>query len=375
MSRRGALLALSLGGVLLQGILHLPAEGQSLTGGLPPGGPGQLSPFDPPPTVRPDSGPALSSEPVRRPQLGREYGLIDQQVPGAGMSSGLPPPGAVAPREIDGTITHQFVEPGVGTGPPICGGEYWTWQVVPEGLLFPSYLAGGRESRLGTQWVYVRDHGWFWDSTLGGRAGLLRYGTEDCPWPEGWQLDVEAAAFPRLDLEAGHDLTSADFRVGVPLTFRRGKWEGKFGYYHLSSHLGDEFQLANPAIDRINYVRDSLVLGFGLRPWRDLRLYGEVGYALYTDGGAKPWEFQFGAEYSSVEPTCLRGSPFVAANCHLRQENDFGGNVAIQTGWQWRGQTGHLMRVGAQYFSGLSDQYQFFSHYEDQVGVGLWYDF
>ena len=27
------------------------------------------------------------------------------------------------------------------------------------------------------------------------------------------------------------------------------------------------------------------------------------------------------------------------------------------------------------YFNGMSDQYQFFSQFEDQIGVGMWYDF
>ena len=35
----------------------------------------------------------------------------------------------------------------------------------------------------------------------------------------------------------------------------------------------------------------------------------------------------------------------------------------------------HLFRAGVQYFSGKSDQYQFFKQYEEKIGLGLWYDF
>ena len=59
----------------------------------------------------------------------------------------------------------------------------------------------------------------------------------------------------------------------------------------------------------------------------------------------------------------------------VRQENDFGGNVTVRTGWQWRGQSGHLFRFGLQYFNGMSDQTQFFNRFEQQIGGGLWYDF
>ena len=166
---------------------------------------------------------------------------------------------------------------------PFANGEPWTWQFVPTGLMYKPDLASGTECRLASQWDYIRGQGWFWNPVAGGRAGLLRYGSQDEAWPQGWQLDVAGAAFPRLD--ANRNMVSTDFRVAVPLTTRQGPWEFKFGYTHLSSHLGDLFMLANPDYPRINYVRDSLAMGvaFYLNP--DLRLYSESGWAFHTDGG------------------------------------------------------------------------------------------
>ena len=251
----------------------------------------------------------------------------------------------------------------------------WTWQLAPDGLIYKSYLASGREPRFGSEWSHMDDGTSVWDATLGGRAGLIRYGTQDPLWPEGWQLDIEGAAFPRLTLDSMRDLVAVDFRFGIPLTYRCGPWETKFGYYHLSSHLGDEFMLAHPAVERINYVRDVLIAGAGWRPHSDWRFYGEVGYAFYTAGGAEPWEFQFGVEYSPTRPSTMWGAPFVAVNSHLREEVDFGGNLTAEAGWQWRGATGRLVRFGFRYFNGLSDQYQFHRQFEEQYTLGAWYDF
>lgn len=253
--------------------------------------------------------------------------------------------------------------------------EPWSWQILPNGLMYRSYLAGNKEPRLASQWVNIRSLGWRWDLTAGGRVGLLRYGTDNESWPQGWQLDAEGAAFPRLDLEHLRDLDTVDFRAGFPLTSRQGPWEFKFGYYHLSSHLGDEFVIRNPDFPRINYVRESLVSGLAVYLNPSMRLYTEAGWAFYIDGGAKPWEFQFGIDVSSPDPTGGLGSPFFAINAHLRQENDFGGNMNVQTGWQWRGRSGHLFRIGVQYFNGMSDQYQFFDKFEEQIGMGIWYDY
>jgi hypothetical protein len=253
--------------------------------------------------------------------------------------------------------------------------EPWVWQLMPTGLMYRSYLAGNKEPRLGSQLVHERNLGWLWDATVGGRVGILRYGTQNDLWPQGWQFDIEGAAFPRLDLEHNEDLVDVDIRGGLLLTTRQGHWEGKFGFYHLSSHIGDEYLLRYPDFPRLNYVRDSLILGVAYYLNPSLRLYSEAGWCFHEDGGAGPWEFQFGVDYSSPDPTGISGAPFFAINTHLRQENDFGGNLTVQTGWQWRGRTGHLLRVGMQYFNGMSDQYQFYNVFEEQIGFGLWYDY
>lgn len=253
----------------------------------------------------------------------------------------------------------------------------WGWQVLPEGLIYHSYQAGVRESRTSLVWFGESDGRNLWDATLGGRAGLVRFGNYDALRPQGWQLDIEGAALVRLNLEADSDLDSADFRFGVPLTYGVGDWQFKLAYYHLSAHMGDEFAIRNPGslTTRINYVRDAMVLGASYYVVPAMRVYSEVAYATNNDGGAEPWELQFGTELSRPGPTGPRGTPFLAINTHLRQEHDFGGDFASQVGWLWRGLEGQTMRAGVHYFNGKSSQYQTFDESEQQIGGGLWYDF
>jgi Protein of unknown function (DUF1207) len=254
--------------------------------------------------------------------------------------------------------------------------EPWMLQLLPEGLIYRSYLAGPKEPRFGAVLFHEREQGWLWDSTLGARIGVLRYGTLDPFKPEGWELDVEGAAFPRLNFEAERDLDSADFRAGVPLTYGLGGFEAKFAYYHISSHLGDEYLVRHPNAVRINYVRDALVLGLAFRPMLDLRIYGEAAWAFYYDGGAQPWEFQFGAEYAPIQATGFRGAPFLAVNGYLREELNYNGTLTVELGWMWRSRyNGPLLRTGFQYLNGMSPQFQFFDQFEEQFGLGLWYDF
>lgn len=248
-------------------------------------------------------------------------------------------------------------------------------QILPDGLIYRSYLAGMKEPGMRSMWVEDHEWGAIWDISLGGRAGIFRYGSIDSIRPEGFQIDIEGAALLRLDLEHEREFMSTDFRFGVPLTWGNRRWQYKFAYYHLSSHLGDEFWLRNPGWSRVNYVRDELVFGVSWTPTDRLRFYGEAGWAFFTGEATKPWEFQFGAEYSNMMPDTWRGSPFAAINGHLREEVDFGGGVTVQTGWQWRGQSGHLFRMGLQFYAGESDQYEFWDRYEEKVGAGIWYNF
>ena len=376
-------------GSMCVGLLGLPAPAQAQSMS-PTAGPQQMVPYGAPttyPSTYPSTSPTYPS--TGSPAVTSALGPYDSVGPSlmasvpngyGGISSPSLPtePGFpnVAPSGADTALAspsfdnNAYLERTLGSS-----SEAWSWQIAPTGLMYKSYLAGNREPRLGTQWVHERNTGWMWDATLGGRVGLLRYGTDNDLWPEGYQLDVEGAAFPRLNLEHQRDLDTVDFRAGIIETTRQGPWEAKFGYYHLSSHIGDEYLVRNPDFQRINYVRESLIFGVAAYLNPSLRLYSETGWAFYTDGGAMPWEFQFGADLSSPEPTGIQGAPFFAINAHLRQENDFSGNMTVQTGWQWRGRNGHLCRFGMQYFNGMSDQYQFYNVFEEQIGAGLWYDY
>lgn len=251
----------------------------------------------------------------------------------------------------------------------------WHWQVMPTDLIYKSYLAGMEEPRSGTTLTYIRDDGWLWEGVLGTRIGLLRYGNQDPLFPQGLQLDVEGAADVRLDLESNVDVRAADYRVGVPLTYGHGSHQTKLAYYHMSSHLGDEFLLAHPGFQRLNWARDTIVLGHAVNLTEEIRVYAEAGWAFYTDV-SEPWEFQFGLDWAPNRPTGYRGAPFFATNVHLREEVDFSGKLSVMTGWAWLSDRDRrLARMGVHYHNGKSSQNSFFNEFEEQIGAGFWYDF
>lgn len=281
------------------------------------------------------------------------------------------PPLEIAGQGFVAPISAEFpqVEPAA-----IPASEPWQWTFLPRGFLYSTYWASEAEPRLATQLFHENGHDELLDSTIGGRIGFVRFGGRNSL--EGWQLDLLAGAKLRQDPNEGMDMQSTDFRYDIPLTWRQGQHALKFGYYHISSHAGDEFLLKNPGFTRLNFLRDVFYLGYSYNPIPELRLYSEAGWAFNCDV-SEPWEFQFGFDYGPAGPTYIRGAPFIAMNVHLREELDFGGNFAMQAGWAWRGEglAAGILRTGLYYYNGGSPQFSFYANSEQSIGWGLWYDF
>ena len=331
---------------------------------------------------------------------GQDYGWDPGSAPPLGLNGQaeflpgvepLPPSGREGPVFLD----SPYVE-----GPYAPGGEYrwpqdgfddlwaprpWRWQLMPNNLIYTSYLAGPKEPRFATVWYddTAADpldpsvaNGWLWDSTLGGRVSILRYGSDRVLHPQGFEVQLEGAAFVRLDPGDDRDLRSADYRFGIPIVYGVGRWQTKLAYYHNSAHLGDEAMLKHPNFPLVNYVRDVIVWGNSWYAFDWMRLYGEVGWSFFNSGGSQPWEFQFGTELIQARATGPHGAPFLAVNGMSRQELDWGGNVCVQTGWAWRGdQSEKLFRIGFEYLYGSDPQYEFTFYNQNRAGIGMWYDY
>jgi hypothetical protein len=313
------------------------------------------------------AGPGLKS-PVRTQEMISQIGFSDpaDEVPdlsGAGRLNLNQEPTPAFPR----TDEEIFID-------EAANGEH-VWQVLPAGLMYKAYLAGEKESRMSSVWTSIKGRdGLLWENTLGGHVGLLRYGNQSAINPEGWQLDLEGAAMPRVDMGHSDDLEACDFRAGFLSTWRYGVNAYKAGYYHLSSHAGDEYLIRIPTYTRLNYVRDSFIVGWTRFLTPDAQAYAEVAYAWNAECGAQPLEFQYGLQYTPMV-FGFRGAPFAAINGHTRQDFGWITSLTAQAGWQWRGYTNHLWRFGVQYYKGPALQWEFAGQSQSSVGAGMWFDF
>ena len=149
----------------------------------------------------------------------------------------------------------------------------------------------------------------------------------------------------------------------------------RFGFYHLSAHLGDEALRAHPGRRPNGYSRDTLIAGVSFAPGAGFRIYGQLGFALFVGGPAERWEIELGAEWA-MPSSDFWGRPFIAVHSHLHEEREFAGNFTAEAGWHWRTSvTGSTFRVGVHYHRGPSTQFQFYELDEHQIGGGSWFDF
>jgi hypothetical protein len=135
-------------------------------------------------------------------------------------------------------------------------------------------------------------------------AGLVGMGTEFGIWSrsrkrrcDGIQVSLLGAINSQFNLDAESDaLLNTDFIIGPSVTLRRGNISYRIRLYHQSSHLGDEFILQNPDIERVNLsieVLDFLVS----REWRKWRVYGGFGYLAGAEPRLDPIILTVGSEF------------------------------------------------------------------------------
>ena len=193
---------------------------------------------------------------------------------------------------------------------------------LPQGFLFEPLLADPKRPRFFVSVLDARVGGLETTAAAvayGGRYGLVR-------WPgsrrrAGWQLNLAGAVFAQFDLEApSMDLINADYTLGLPLTYRRGRDALRLRVYHQSSHLGDEFLLRNDP-ERVNLSYEAAEALYS-RDIGTARAYlgGEYYFHRQPDS-LKAGMLHGGVDYRRPEPVVLGwegGGTYLVAGADLK---------------------------------------------------------
>jgi len=202
-------------------------------------------------------------------------------------------------------------------------------------------------------------------------------------WPgegegEGWQVGIFGAVASQFNVDVSSgDLINTDFRVGIPLSYRRGAFSGRARIFHQSSHLGDEFLLNGPATPRINLSVEvfDLVLAWEHAGWRP---YAGFGYAFGRDpDDLKQSGFQVGVDYVGTKEVLFGGRLVGGVDYRSMEETDWDAGLSVKIGLAY-GRTSPTRRgisVLFEYFDGPAPFGQFYQDTVSYYGLALQFDY
>src|SRR5256886_3538642 len=149
------------------------------------------------------------------------------------------------------------------------------------GAVFQPLLADPKEPQFFAAYLWERS------PRLAPRLGSVGFGqTFGVVNGRTWQVAVAAAVFSQFNLaRPTADLMNTDYRIGLPVTYRRAGLTTRMQLYHQSSHLGDEYMIhANAQRVDLTFEAAELLLSQQIAAWR---VYGGVEYVL-THSPAHP---------------------------------------------------------------------------------------
>ncbi len=253
----------------------------------------------------------------------------------------------------------------------------WNLELLPEKFIYAPYLADPRQSRTSTKVQFPiepKKGNITIENVLGSQRPLALWTNPDDPNEEA-EIFIEAAAFSRFDVTKDWDMDGVDYRFGFPFAYRYGDVAMKLHFWHLTSHIGDEYLSREKDRKRDSYHLDELSLALSWHLAPRFRLYGEIGYGFYTGPATEEGRVQLGAEWLG-EPWGEKTTPFAAADVQTREEIDWHGNVCVAAGVIFRSRPDVPgFRFLVEYYRGHDQQTQFKGNREHYVAFGAAADF
>lgn len=250
---------------------------------------------------------------------------------------------------------------------------------LPRGLLFAPFHADPRWPHFSAAYRGYRtnDLTAAFAGTFGETFSLYR---NRAPLSGQWELVLQAGVFSLFDLSATSlDLVNADYNVGLLTAYRSGKFSGFLRLHHQSSHLGDEFILANQRVQRINLSYEEVDVKLAYDISNGIRGYAGGGYLVHRDPSTvEPFSTQWGIELTSPV-TFLSGAitPICYADFQSNERSQWAIAQSIMAGVRFENARigNRQLQLLAQYFAGPSPDGQFYRHHSHWFGVGLHFYF
>ena len=250
--------------------------------------------------------------------------------------------------------------------------------LFPSHTLYPQYIADPSDTVFSSQYNYYADSDIpasgqrRVDLKLGGVFPVYARYT-DPEQKTGWQFNLEAGFHGLFDSESA--LNNLGWNGVYALMFelrRSANVAHRFGFHHISGHIGDEY-LVQTGRTRINYTRQDILYGVSWQLQPKFDTYLELGWAYHMGNIAvqEPWRLQLGTQHEWKGNLVEGFNHYFAVHVSSYEENDWSANTSIQLGLltperdtQWR--------FGIEFYDGRSQMVEFFREHERYFGLAFW---
>jgi hypothetical protein len=189
------------------------------------------------------------------------------------------------------------------------------------------------------------------------------------------QFSVDGALYAIFNLDTPSlDLFNMDFITGFSLSYQHNEsLTFRARLFHVSSHLGDEFLIANPEVVRKNssYEDFQVVGAYTIGGWR---FYGGGGHIVRSDPEieAEPWSTKGGIEFR--RPIGYFNMDALAAvEIQSVERMNWRLNRSVMAGIVVLQSETREVRFMGNYYSGGSQHGQFFRESLEYFGLGVYF--
>ena len=244
----------------------------------------------------------------------------------------------------------------------------------PKNKIFAPLLADPRELHFALRLAFPQKDNSTAEVAIGQYYGIYSWALPNAIGT--MQLNIGGGIFPRFNFSNNKDLQVIDFYGNIPFDIRVGKLSGRFMFYHVSSHYGDDYiRTSGQIADRNSLNSLRSLLSYDVAP--ALRLYGGYTYNLlvYPDEQKKQ-AFQSGFEITSNIFDNSEAQAYWANDLQLWERTDykpmFNSQIGIKVGRKSENIRGISYFI--EYTTGPEYYGQFFQREETRIGLGAKFD-
>jgi hypothetical protein len=197
------------------------------------------------------------------------------------------------------------------------------------------------------------------------------------------QLSIDGAAWGYFEQNSEQELINTDYYVGIPISYAFDDWSFRLRYYHMSSHLGDEYMVSNPTVTRLNPSMEALDFLASRYINSSWRVYGGLGYIIRSDSSfpLDKMYLEGGVECRPPEATKvinhIHFQPYWALHSRSSQYDGWNMDYTANIGYEMSKlqNIGRKVRLFLELHDGRSYQGQFAKERQKHVSFNLSYGF